>query len=76
MDNVANDLQGRDAKALQNAVISISNVTVREMISDYISQIKTNVAKVQKDITSVKKQGLHVNTEAVVNVTDEVEKYR
>lgn len=76
MDNVANDLQGRDAKALQNAVISISNVTVREMISDYISQIKTNVAKVQKDITSVKEQGLHVNTEAVVNVTDEVEKYR
>ncbi|XP_025090021.1 LOW QUALITY PROTEIN: protein tweety homolog 2-like [Pomacea canaliculata] len=76
LDNVANDLQGRDAKALQNAVISISNVTVREMISDYISQIKTNVAKVSKDITSVKKQGLHVNTEAVVNVTDEVEKYR
>lgn len=73
---MANDLQGRDAKALQNAVISISNVTVREMISDYISQIKTNVAKVQQDITSVKKQGLHVNTEAVVNVTDEVEKYR
>lgn len=73
---MANDLQGRDAKALQNAVISISNVTVREMISDYISQIKTNVAKVQKDITSVKEQGLHVNTEAVVNVTDEVEKYR